>query len=153
MYQDRFITDFKTVEFQASFKLYFAELGIEVRDWDALFDEMNHDPNGENLAYVRFDETDEVVGFIQFQIFSWKSWFFEKKAGFVREFWIAPKFRHAGHGRALLEKTERFFAERGICEVILTTDTAPEFYQRLGYRKRSEIEARNHDEVFAKEIK
>ncbi|MBQ9120164.1 MAG: hypothetical protein IJY09_08965 [Lachnospiraceae bacterium] len=47
-------------------KAYFAELGINVKDWDGLFHEMNQE--GDNLAYVQFAENQAVIGFIQFKL-------------------------------------------------------------------------------------
>ena len=41
--KDYFITDFSNPLFQAAFKEYFSELGVNVKDWDGLFREMNED--------------------------------------------------------------------------------------------------------------
>lgn len=41
--KDYFITDFSNPLFQAAFKEYFCELGINVKDWEGLFCEMNED--------------------------------------------------------------------------------------------------------------
>ena len=146
---DLLISDFTDVRFQKAFQLYFEELGINVRDWDGLFREMNE---GNNLAYLRMTEHDEVVGFIQFTPIALTSWFFEEKAGFIREFWIANAHRGQGHGSALLHLAEKYFSEQGIRQAILTTDGAAGFYEKLGYRKAPSIQAKNHDDVYVKEL-
>ena len=143
------ISDFSDPLFQKAFQLYFAELGIQVKDWDGLFREMNE---GDNLAYLRVAEDGAVIGFIQFTPIALTSWFFEERAGFIREFWIAEKHRGQGHGSALLALAEAFFAEKGIHQTILTTDTAPGFYEKHGYRKHPGIQAKNHDDVYVKEL-
>ena len=151
---DKLITDFTDPVFQAAFKQYFAELGINVKDWDGLFQEMNGDSgDGKNTAYVRKSADGGVIGFIQFVPIRFTSWFFEETAGFIREFWVAEAFRGRGHGAELLALAERYFLERGICTAILTTDTAERFYERHGYFRAHGCSAKNKDEVFVKRLK
>lgn len=148
--QDILISDFTRLEFRRAFQLYFLELGIQVKDWEGLFREMNADGRG-NRAYVRM-EAGGIAGFIQFCPIELASWFFTEKAGFVREFWVAPAYRGQGYGRALLTLAEQWFAEQGISLVLLTTDTAPEFYEHMGYRPAPGIQAINQDTVYRKEL-
>lgn len=148
---DILISDFCDPKFKAAFQIYFAELGIQVRDWDGLFREMNE--GGENRAWLRMSEDGDVIGFIQFIPIAFSSWFFEEKRGFIREFWIQKDFRGQGHGTALLELAEAYFTDRGINTLILTTDTAPDFYRSRGYEKDAAIAARNKDDVFVKRLR
>lgn len=143
------ITDFSDTRFQKAFQLYFQELGINVSDWDGLFREMTEDGN---WAWLRLAEDGDVIGFIQFKPIALTNWFFEEKAGFIREFWIAEAHRRQGHGSALLGMAESFFADQGIHQTILTTDSAPAFYEKHGYRKNAHIQAKNHDDVYVKEL-
>ena len=83
----RLITDFTGPDFRESFRLYFNELGITIRDWDGLFHEMDTDGRG-NLAYLGMDDG-KTVGFIQFCPMDCAGWFMTKTLGFIREFWIA----------------------------------------------------------------
>lgn len=153
-YTDALITDFTHPAFQAAFQQYFAELGINVKDWDGLFQEMNAGGGDEkNAAYVRASADGNVVGFIQFVPIRFSSWFFEETLGFIREFWVAEAFRDRGHGAELLALAEDQFLERGICTAILTTDTARRFYERHGYSKAHGCRAKNEDEVFVKRLK
>ena len=153
-HSDALITDFTNPVFQAAFKQYFAELGINVKDWDGLFQEMNAEAGGErNAAYVRRLADGGVIGFIQFVPIRFTSWFFEETLGFIREFWVAEAFRGRGHGAELLALAERYFLEHGICTAILTTDTARRFYERHGYARAHGCRAKNEDEVFVKRLK
>ena len=144
------ISDFTSPLFQSAFKAYFAELGISVKDWDGLFREMNDE--GGNMAFVRTGGDGSVIGFIQFKPIKFTSWFFEETCGFIREFWVAGAYRHAGHGTALLRLAEDYFKERGIYTAILTTDTAERFYLNRGYQRAYGCAAKNNDAVFVKRL-
>lgn len=146
--RDVLISDFTDPRFMKAFKLYFGELGINVEDWDGLFKEMNGDEG--NMAYVRFSQDDEVIGFIQFIPVELENWFFCERLGFIREFWITSEHRNKGNGSQLLEMTEKYFIDNGISKAILTTDTAPEFYEAKGYKRDRSFTAKNNDDVFFK---
>ena len=153
-HSDILISNFSDPVFQTAFKQYFAEIGINVKDWDGLFREMNEEnEGGTNAAYVRTAEDGGVIGFIQFIPIQFASWFFEETCGFIREFWVADRFRNKGHGSELIALAERHFMENGICTCILTTDTAERFYERHGYVKAPGCKAKNRDEVFTKRLK
>lgn len=147
--RDILIKDFTQEIFQNAFKLYFKELGIDVKNWDALFKEMSEE--GCNNVYIKMDN-DEIVGFIMFKSEQLSNWFFEEKIGFVREFWIAEKYRKNGYGSHLLKLAEDYFRENGIYKIILTTDTATQFYVNHGYRLDKAYIAKNEDEVFVKNL-
>ncbi len=148
---DLLIRDFTSPPFQQAFRLYFQELGIAVQDWDGLFREMNQgEDGGQNLACLRLTEGGEAVGFLQFCMLPLSSWFFDVRLGFVREFWVAQAHRGQGHGSALLRLAEAHFAAQGACGSILTSDTAPDFYLRRGYRLCPGAAAKNQLPVFLK---
>lgn len=147
--RDILITDFMQDIFQNAFKLYFKELGIDIKNWDALFKEMSEE--GGNNVYIKMDN-EEIVGFIMFKSEQLSNWFFEEKFGFVREFWIAEKYRKNGYGSHLLKLVEDYFRENGIYKVVLTTDTAKQFYEAHGYHLDKAYVAKNEDEVFVKNL-
>ena len=150
---DTLISDFSDPLFRTAFQRYFAEMGIHVKDWDGLFREMNEGNEGEkNAAYVRTAAEVGVIGFIQFIPIRFTSWFFEETCGFIREFWVAEKFRSQGHGSALLALAEGYFLEQGIRTGILTTDTAQCFYERHGYVREPGCRAKNTDDVLIKRL-
>ncbi len=148
--ETKLISDFTGGEFQESFKLYFNELGVNVRDWDGLFHEMGSDGRG-NLAYLGI-EAGRAVGFIQFCPMECEGWFMTKTLGFIREFWIAPEYRGQGCGSELLGLAEEYFKQKRITAVALTTDTAPGFYIKHGYRHDPGFAAKNGDPVYIKHL-
>ena len=153
-YTDFLISDFLDPRFQRAFQRYFAELGIQVRDWAGLFREMDRGDAGEkNAAYVRQGPEGGVIGFILFIPIRFTSWFFEGTCGFIREFWVAEEYRGRGHGSALLDLAETWFVGRELYAAILTTNTAKAFYQRRGYAKAFGCRAKNQDDVFLKKLK
>ena len=147
MYTDEFIRDYDYMDFQKAFKAYFAELGIQVTNWDGLFRQMTDEGVP---AIVRRDEQGKIIGFVQFSRIEMTCWFFEDRYGFVQEFWIAPEHRGQGHGTALLRQAEEWFEKQGVHKMILTTDTAEAFYLRHGYRRDEHVVAKNRSPVYVK---
>ena len=147
-----FISDFTDIRFRTAFQAYFAELGINVTDWDGLFHEMDGDKNGKNFALLMTDDSNHAVGFLQFQINVFSSWFFREPFGFIRELWIHPSCRGQGFGTELLHKAERYFANNGVYKAVLTSDSAEAFYLTNGFEKAPGIKAKNKMEVLIKNI-
>ena len=149
-YYNYLIKNFKDEKFQIAFKMYFDELGIAVKDWGKLFQDMNDENN--NLAYVRADEFGNIVGFILFTVIPFSSCFFRTDMGFIREFWIKSDSRGLGHGTELLKRAEAYFLTQNIHRSILTTDSAEVFYIKNGYQKDCYILANNGDTVLIKAL-
>lgn len=144
------LSDFTDPRFRAAFQSYFTELGISVKDWDGLFQEMNSE--GNNLAYLLPDDEGDILGFLQFQLTGFSNWFFKEPFGFIREFWVHPAHRRQGYGRMLLHLTETHFVEHGIHRAVLTADDAVAFYLANGYQKAPGIRAKNKMEVLVKNL-
>lgn len=144
------LSDFTDPRFRAAFQAYFAELGIPVKDWDGLFQEMNSE--GNNHAYLLLDDGGGTLGFLEFQLTGFSNWFFEEPFGFIREFWIDPAHRRQGHGRMLLHLAENYFVEHGAYRAVLTADDAVAFYLANGYQKAPGIRAKNKMEVLVKNL-
>ncbi len=147
-YTDVLMHDYSDAAFQAAFRAYFEELGHHLENWEGLFQEMM--AAADTYTCLRRNEAGEVVGFIQFTPLEMSSWFFSARCGFIREFWIRPDLRCQGHGSDLLRQAEAWFREQGCSYVLLTTDTAPDFYRRQGYSLQQGLKARNKDDVYAK---
>ena len=174
-YTDTLISQYDDAAFQTAFRAYFGELGCRVTNWDGLFagmgekgrdstwtrrDESGHVVNfvawmnadEQDHTWVRKDESGAVVGFIQFTTMDMQSWFFTVKCGFIREFWIAPALRRQGHGTELLKMAEEWLISQGCAYAVLTTSTAPQFYQQHRYTRHREIQARNEEVVYVKAL-
>lgn len=144
------LSDFTDPRFRAAFQSYFSELGVCVKDWDGLFQEMNDE--GNNCAYLLLADGGRAIGFLQFQLTNFSNWFFEESFGFIREFWVSPFHRRQGYGGMLLHLAETYFAERGAFRSILTADDAVSFYLANGYEKAPGIQAKNKMDVFVKSL-
>lgn len=144
------IADFKNRLFVSAFKQYFSEFGINVNDWESLFDEMNRE---EHMgAFLMVESGDSVLGFIQYQFIQLNSSFFEQNLGFIREFWVQSEYRKRGYGTYLLKKAEEHFCEKGIKKIILTSDTEEVYFTAHGYKRDMSIYAKNNDNVYVKEL-
>lgn len=151
MTKDIFITDFFNPMFTDMFKLYFSELGMDIKDWNGLFEEMNT-RNGGNCAYIRVCG-DNPIGFIQFTAVTLENWFFKERLGFIREFWVQKELRRQGHGSALCSLAEKYFFDNGIRRIVLTAEEKEKgFYFKRGYRVCGGIEAKNDMDVWVREI-
>ncbi|MDE6725953.1 MAG: GNAT family N-acetyltransferase [Ruminiclostridium sp.] len=149
--KDLLISDFTDSAFQTMFKKYFAEIGVNIKDWEGLFLEMNTN-NGGNMAYIRQCEN-EPLGFIQFTFITLEGWFFKERLGFIREFWVAEKFRKQGHGTELLSLAEKYFKDSGIHRIVLTAEeNEQQFYLNRGYTICEYISAKNNMAVSVKNI-
>ena len=146
-----FINDFRDTDFKSMFQTYFTELGVSVRNWDRLFKAMNDEIR--NFAYLRYDEQNNPIGFIQFTVITFSSGFFETKMGFIREFWVNRNCRNQGHGSVLLRLAEEYFIGKGVYKSILTTNTAEKFYIRHGYTEDVTFKAKNNFDVFIKALR
>ena len=146
MIQDLPVTDFRDPVFTEAFARYFVELGLKVRDWEGLWEEMNRSGCEARMRVCN----GHAIGFIQYQPILAESSFFEERLGFIRELWIDPDHRRKGHGTALLTLAEEACRAQEVVRMILTTDTAEQFYLRNGYRKRPDISAKNRLCVYEK---
>ncbi len=103
--------------------------------------------NGGNMAYIRQCEN-EPLGFIQFTFITLEGWFFKERLGFIREFWVAEKFRKQGHGTEMLSLAEKYFKDSGIRRIVLTAEeNEQQFYLNRGYTICECISAKNNKEL------
>lgn len=149
------ITDFNDPDFTRVFKEYIDEImthEMTEEDWDDLFNQMNNEEldGYKNQGYVRYADNGNLIGFIQFIPIKMTNWFLNEILGLIREFWISSEYRKTGHGADLLRLAEQYFADIDIRKIVLTTDTAPDFFKKRGYRKDLNITARNNDDVYIK---
>lgn len=149
-YTDTLINQYTDLSVQTAMKTYFCELGLNSTNWDGLFQEMEQD--GANFTFIRKNGTGNVSGFIQFTTMNLESWFFSAKCGFIREFWVQEDLRRRGHGTALLHQAEEWLRQQDCLCILLTTDTAPGFYEKHGYYHEPGIRARNKDKVYVKRL-
>ena len=152
MYTDTLMTDMKDAALQAAFRAYYGELGVQVSNWEGLFQEISASPD---CLFVRRNGEGRVTGFLLFAMMDAASAgreFYKTRLGCVEEFWVAAECRRQGHGAALLRLAEKHFVQLGCAYAILTTDTAPRFYEKHGYRLQRGITAKNKADVYLKPL-
>ena len=146
--EHHFIEDHYDPLFQELFKKYFNELGIKVENWDGIFEEMNDCVKKYNLLTLIISYEMKVIGFLQFQKDELSNWFFNESIGFIREFYIDIKYRGKGYGTKLLALALGWFKNEGILKVLLTSDTADQFYLKHGFKKDKAYNAKNQLPIF-----
>ena len=152
IFNDTLMTDMTDVAVQKAFRAYFEELGVNVNDWDGLFAEISASPD---CFFIRRNQNGDVIGFLLFTITGAETacrGFFSTLLGWIEEFWIAPEYRRQGHGTALLCLAEKHFTQLDCAYAILTTETAPLFYEKQGYKLQKGITAKNKSNVYIKPL-
>lgn len=147
----RELSDFYDERFQLCFRAYFLEIGIKLKEDTDVFDDITESYQKENMRTFVLEDENEIAGFIMFQPEHLKGGFFEERAGFIRELWIAPSLRRSGYGKRLIETVEDYFRKMDISKLILTYDeNALEFYKKLGFHPDGSYQARNNGKVITK---
>ena len=125
---------------------------MHVTNWEGLFAEISNSPA---CFFVRRNQSGDVIGFLLFSMTdattAWRG-FYTTRLGCIEEFCIAPEYRAQGHGTALLQLAENHFRQLGCAYAILTTDTAPRFYEQQGYKLQKGITAKNKADVYVKSL-
>lgn len=151
-YMDTLMADLSDAVVRGAFRAYYEELGVKVSNWEGLFAEISA---SQACFFVRRNQAGEVIGFLLFVMTGAETagrGFFSTRLGCIEEFWIAPEYRNQAHGTALLRLAEKHFAQLGCAYAILTTDTAPQFYEKQGYRLQRGITAKNKSKVYVKPL-
>jgi ribosomal protein S18 acetylase RimI-like enzyme len=95
----------------------------------------------------------EMAGFVFAQIDRpEKDWCRRPGWAMIREFYVAPKFRKMGIGRALMKEIEEISAAHNPVGIYLTTDTDGgfAFWKSVGYVDTGEIEEVNGGNIYIK---
>jgi len=152
IYTDTLMADMTDVAIRTAFRAYYEELGVHVTNWEGLFAEISSSPA---CFFVRRNQSGDVIGFLLFSMTdattAWRG-FYTTRLGCIEEFCIAPEYRAQGHGTALLQLAENHFRQLGCAYAILTTDTAPRFYEQQGYKLQKGITAKNKADVYVKSL-
>ena len=145
------LSDFYDLRFQQAFRAYFQEIGVNLKEDTDVFDEISESCEKENMRTFAMGDETGIAGFIMVQPEYLKGSFFEEQAGFIRELWVAPPFRHLGCGKELLEKAEEHLREMGIWKLILTYEQeALNFYRKMGFVPDKSCKAKNDGNIVVK---
>lgn len=147
------LRNFYDERFRQCFRAYFLEIGVNLKENTDVFDDITKSYQKENMRTFVIEEDQQFAGFIMLQPEHFKSGFFEERAGFIRELWVAPSFRRLGYGKQLIQIAEDYFKKEQIFKLILTyEDEALGFYKRLGFNLDRSYKAKNDGNVIVKHI-
>lgn len=100
----------------------------------------------EEVCFLLIDDGGTIAGFLEGQIYQPAS----GPYAHVEGWYVAPEFRHQGHGRALMSTFEQWCLHRTIARI--TSDTTPDYplspaaHSHAGFRKIHEFT------IFLKEL-
>lgn len=144
----------KNKDFQEIFKEYLKELRINVKDYKALFLELDDDIANHDMQVLCIMDSSKIAGFAIYQENKLvDDWFFRLDTGFIREFYVTPKKRGNGIACFMEKIIINYFLEKNISILMLTSDEAEEFWVHLGYEYSPFFEAINASPVFIKKLK
>lgn len=149
--RDIYVEDFESEPFMTAFKAYFSEISDGTRYWPMLFRQMNAEKDV-TKAIMRLDG-DTVAGFILFCPLQLTCPFFTEEYGYIRELWVAPKYRRTGSGGQLMALAEQYFSDLGMSQILLKAEPRAEgFYKKLGYAV-SDTASSEGEAVYFKKIR
>ena len=148
------ISDYYDPKFTASFREYFKELGISLKEDSDVFDEITKSALDEGTKTLVCLKSNSIIGFVMYQedIMKSKTAFFSERFVFLREVYIQKEYRNKGIGTELLTKVFLYCKEIGVSKILLTTKSAFEFYSNQGFYIDSSITAINNMQVMVKDI-
>lgn len=125
--------------------------GIECQELEAFLMDRIYEFNSETTGYfdgrllggiVRSEAGEIIAGF------SGHTW---GNCCEISNLWVNEQHRGRGLGKTILRVAEKEVIRRGCAQVVLRTHSfqAPEFYERLGYKRKFEIKGlpKNHSDI------
>ena len=98
------------------------------------------------------DDLDNIVGFCVFKIENLKK--YPEIFPWLSDVMIFEKYRGKGYGKVLLQYGEKILKELGYDTIYVWTDQAPDFYKKLGFTYKQEVEKNEggYGQLFIKNI-
>lgn len=84
------------------------------------------------------DDLENIVGFCVFKIENLKK--YPQIYPWLSDVMILEQYRGNGYGKLLLENGEKILKELGYNTIYVWTDQAPDFYKKLGFIYKQEVE-------------
>ena len=84
------------------------------------------------------DDTDAIVGYCVFKIENLKK--YPEIYPWLSDVMIFEQYRGKGYGKVLLQYGEKILKEFGYNTIYAWTDQAPDFYKKLGFIYKQEVE-------------
>ena len=98
------------------------------------------------------DDSDNIVGFCVFKIENLKK--YPEIFPWLSDVMIFENYRGKGYGKVLLQYGEKILKELGYDTIYVWTDQAPDFYKKLGFIYKQEVEKNEggYGQLFYKNI-
>ena len=98
------------------------------------------------------DDVDNIVGFCVFKIENLKK--YPEIFPWLSDVMIFKDYRGKGYGKVLLQYGEKILKELGYNTIYVWTDQAPDFYKKLGFIYKQEVEKNEggYGQLFYKNI-
>ena len=93
----------------------------------------------QNLPFgIALLDHNQIVGFCVFKIENLKK--YPEIFPWLSDVMVLPQFRGKGYGKILLEYGQKILKDLGYKTIYVWTDQAPDFYKKLGFTYKQEIE-------------
>ncbi len=98
------------------------------------------------------DDTDAIVGYCVFKIENLKK--YPEIYPWLSDVMILEQYRGKGYGKVLLQYGEQILKGLGYSTIYVWTDQAPDFYKKLGFTYKQEVEKNEggYGQLFYKNI-
>ena len=98
------------------------------------------------------DDTDAIVGYCVFKIENLKK--YPEIYPWLSDVMIFEQYRGKGYGKVLLQYGEQILKDLGYSTIYVWTDQAPDFYKKLGFTYKQEVEKNEggYGQLFYKNI-
>jgi len=145
-----FITDFTDQLFVRAFKQQMLEENdiIEINNLESLLNKLN--AVGDSFAYVKINESDEVIGFILGQKIVLSNAFFQEFYGYIKIVWKSERFDDKSCYDELLQLCEKRFEKMGITQFAVDCEIAKESVFLRNQYFKNECLLHNGKQVFCK---
>lgn len=90
------------------------------------------------FGIVLIDDSDNIVGFCVFKIENLKK--YPEIFPWLSDVMILEEYRGKGYGKLLLSNGEKILKELGYNTIYVWTDQVPDFYKKLGFTYKQEVE-------------
>lgn len=90
------------------------------------------------FGIVLIDDSDNIVGFCVFKIENLKK--YPEIFPWLSDVMILEEYRGKGYGKLLLSNGQKILKELGYDTIYVWTDQAPDFYKKLGFTYKQEVE-------------
>lgn len=117
-------------------------------------EKFKHLYTGDELPFgIAMFEDGNLVGFCTFKIKNLNK--YPDIFPWLSDVMILPEYRGKGYGKKLIELGQTILKDKGYKKIYVWTDQAPDFYKKLGFKYKMQVEKNEggFGELFEKDVK